>query len=100
MEYLSPTLPVVKDYQLRLVDSEKKVYLTDEGGGVELKDYQHNNKLFSIFETAGYLLTATYELMGQQLKYEVTSGKREEVHAGGIINYSVDVLQSVLFTKQ
>lgn len=100
MEYLSPTLPVVKDYQLRLVDNEKNIYVTDEGGGVELKDYQHKNKLFSIFETEGYMLTATYELMGQQMNYEVTSGKREHVSSGGIINYTVDVLQSVMLTKQ
>lgn len=59
-EYLSPTLPMVKAYTLRLVDEKQNKYMTDEGDGIELVDYLFGNKLYNIFETGAYLLTSSY----------------------------------------
>lgn len=97
-DYLS-TQPVRKHYILRLENKEKETYIIDEGGGVSLSAYRHGQKLISIFETQGLLLTASYTLQGKELIFEVTSGRKSFVTGQEIMNYSVDVLQSVILTK-
>jgi hypothetical protein len=98
-EYLSQKMPVTKDYVLRLKDAEKNTYVTDEGGGVELQDYLFGNKLYCVFETGSILLTSTYELKGNDLIFEVTAGKKIAAEKNELINYSVDNLQRVVFTR-
>lgn len=98
-EYLSPKVPMVKDYVLRLKDAAKGHYITDEGGGVELMDYLFNNKLYCVFETAGIMLTSTYELWGKELIFEVTSGRKQTGDTPLVTNFSVDNLQRVVFRK-
>jgi len=98
-EYFSPTRPLTKDYILRVKDAQKGVYITDEGGGVELYNYLFDHKLYNVFEVQGITLTATYELKSKkELIFEVTSG-RKIGEAAGIKNYSVDSLQRVVFKK-
>ena len=75
-EYRSPTRPMTKDYILRLNDEATKRYVTDEQNDIYLNEYLFDNKLYSIFETGGYLLTSSYELRGDQLIFEVTSGTK------------------------
>jgi hypothetical protein len=98
-EYFSKTRPMTKDYILRVKDLAKGIYITDEGGGVELINYLFENKLYNVFEVRGVTLTATYELKSKkELVFEVTSGKKiDEVK--GITNYSVDSLQRIVFKK-
>lgn len=98
-EYLSPKMPMVKDYVLRLKDAAKGHYVTDEGGGVVLMDYLFNNKLYCVFETAGVMLTSTYELRGKELIFEVTSGKKQTGDNQPVTNFSVDNIQRVVFRK-
>lgn len=98
-EYLSPKMPMVKDYVLRLKDAAKGHYITDEGGGVELMDYLFNHKLYCVFETAGVMLTSTYELRGNELIFEVTSGRKQTGDNQPLTNFSVDNLQRVVFRK-
>lgn len=97
-EYLSPTRPATKDYILRVKDAAKGIYVTDEGGGIELDNYLFGDKLYNVFEVQGVTLTATYELRGKDLIFEVTSGKKSG-EAKGVTNYSVDNLQRVVFKK-
>lgn len=101
-EYLSARMPMTKDYIMRLQDLEKGLYITDEGEGITLTEYLFGNKLYGVFETGGYVLTSTYELRGDELIFEITSGakpsgnpKEEEV-----INYPLTFLQRVVFRKQ
>ena len=96
--YLSKTMPAVKDYNLILKDSKSQTYATDEGDGIQLMDYQFNNKLYSVFETHGVMLTSSYELQGNQLIFEVSSGKKFE-DKKEVTNYSVLNLQRVVFKK-
>ncbi|MEZ4901702.1 MAG: hypothetical protein R2822_08070 [Spirosomataceae bacterium] len=98
-EYLSAKQPVTKDYVLRLKDASKNLYITDEGGGVALTDYLVGQKLYSVFETGGYLLTASYELLDNKLIFEVTSGKKEPAIHPDINTYSSENLQRVVFEK-
>ena len=100
MEYLSPKQPMVKDYVLKLKDKDKHIYGTDEGDGIELMDYAFGNKLYSVFEIPGVLLTASYELINpNQLVFEVTSGKKTEATGKDIHNYSVSSVQRVVLRK-
>lgn len=96
--YLSKTTPVEKNYKLVLVDAATQKYLTDEGDGVELWDYYFNNKLYSVFETHDVMLTSSYELQGNQLIFEVTSGRKLE-EKKEVTPYSVMNLQKVVFNK-
>lgn len=96
--YLSKTIPAVKDYNLILKDAKSQTYATDEGGGIELMDYQFNNKLYSVFETHGVMLTSSYELLGNQLIFEVSSGKKLDDNKE-VNNYSVLNLQRVVFKR-
>jgi hypothetical protein len=98
-EYLSIKMPVVKDYVLRLKDKGKNQYVTDEGGGLELTDYLTGNKLYCVFETQSIMLTSTYELRGDELIFEVTSGKKETVSHPEVINYSTTSVQRVIFKR-
>ncbi|MFN8343917.1 MAG: hypothetical protein U0X91_02880 [Spirosomataceae bacterium] len=99
-EYLSARRPAVKDYVLRLKDATKNLYVTDEGGGLALTDYLVGNKLYSVFETGGFLLTSSYELIGDLLIFEVTSGKKETVNHPEVVTYSTDNLQRVVFSHE
>ena len=98
-EYLSAKMPQTKDYILRLKDKDKNIYITDEGGGVELNNYVVGNKMYDIFEVQGITLTSSYEIIGQNLLFEVTSGKRLETSPQGITNFSVSNVQRVIFQK-
>ncbi len=98
-EYLSPTRPMVKDYTIQLTDKEKQHYAIDENNGIVLADYRFGNKLYSIFETGGILLTASYELAGEQLIFEVTSGKKLTADSTQVTSYSVNHLQRVVLEK-
>ncbi len=101
-EYLSKTLPMTKDYVLRVRDEKKGIFVTDEGGGIELTDYLIGNKLYSAFETHDVLLTSTYELTNDRLIFEVSSGKKPPVvtPVPEVINYPVNNLQRVVFRRK
>lgn len=96
-EYLSAQHPAVKDYKLKLIDESKGHYAIDEGEGIALPHYRFDNKLFSIFETEGITLTSTYELKGEELIFEVTSGKKG--NANTITTFSTEHLQKALLKR-
>lgn len=99
-EYLSSKMPVVKDYLLRLKDEDKNIYVLDEGDNIELMNYLHGNKLYSLFETQDIFLTSTYELTGKELIFEVTAGKKlNDASRVEVINYSVTTSQRVVLHK-
>jgi hypothetical protein len=100
MEYRSEKMPMTKDYVLRLKDREKHIFVTDEGNGVELTDYQTGDKLYSVFETAGILLTASYELRGESLVFEVTSGKKEESKNKELASFATSTVQRVVLRRE
>lgn len=97
--YLSPTLPAEKNYKLILKDSSSQTYVTDEGDGIELMDYNFNNKLYGVFETHDVMLTSSYELRGNELIFEVSSGRKLDGNNKEVTNYSVRNVQRVVFKK-
>lgn len=98
-EYLSTRQPMTKDYVLRLTDKAKTQYVTDEGDGLLLTETLYGQKLYGVFETQGVLLTSTYELTGNTLIFEVTSGKKEIAQHPEVTTFSVDNLQRVVFRR-
>jgi hypothetical protein len=94
-------MTVTKDYSLRVIDIQKGTYITDEGDGVELMNYTFGNKMFSNFETAGILLSSSYEWIGNDIIFEIASGKKIESNSVNteVTNYSVKNLQKVIFKK-
>lgn len=98
-EYKSAKQPMTKDYTMKSVDIVKGVYATDEGEGVLLDTYLIDHTLFNVFEVEGIMLTATYRLLGDEMIFEVTSGKKGKTVAGGVTNFSVNHLQRVKLTK-
>ena len=96
--YLSESNPMEKNYRLVLKDGITQTYLTDEGDGVQLWNYLFIDKLYSVFETHDVMLTSSYELQGDRLIFEVTSGRKMEVKKG-VTNYSVLNLQRAVFKK-
>lgn len=99
-EYLSEKMPMTKDYVLKWKDKDRQIFAVDEGEGLELYDYAIGDKLYSVFETHGVLLTATYELRGDQLIFEVTSGKAASKAHPEVKNYTVDHLQRVVLKRK
>jgi hypothetical protein len=99
MEYLSEKRPMVKDYILRLKDASRGVFVTDEGDGIELSDHVFGEKMFSVFDVSGLLLTASYELTAGKLIFEVTSGPKPEASDKEVRNYPVLSLQRAEMKK-
>lgn len=100
MEYRSEKNPMVKDYELRLKDRARQLYITDEGGGVVLEDYVYGDRMYSLFETQGIWLTSSHELRDSKLIFEVTAGKRTEATGEGVVNYGVTSLQRAVLRRQ
>ncbi|MDX2304492.1 MAG: hypothetical protein NW226_16920 [Microscillaceae bacterium] len=99
-EYLSEKMPLTKNYTLKLKDARQNLYTTDEGNGIELHEYLFGNKLYSVFEVEGILLTSSYELRGAELIFEVTSGKKiPEATTQEVSNFSTLSLQRVILKK-
>lgn len=98
-EYLSKNLPITKDYILRVSNAQKGEYLIDEGNGVILKEQLFGNKLLSMFEVKGRLLTSSYEIIGDNLIFEVTSGVKSEDNSGEVTSYNMKNLQRVILSK-
>jgi hypothetical protein len=98
-EYLSSKMPMTKDYVLRLKDRDKQLFVTDEGGGLELTAYQVGNKLYSVFETGGILLTASYERRDTELIFEVTSGKKEAARHAEVTTFATSAVQRVVLKR-
>ena len=97
-EYLSPTKPIVKDYKLIVDDLNKGRYILDEGDGIQLVEYNIGNKLHCLFTFNDIYLTSSTELIGDQLIFEVTSGK-ELNNLKDIKNYSFTNVQRAVLER-
>lgn len=92
MHYLSEKNPMNKDYHL--VYKDGNYYQIDEGYGIKIDAYLFVNRLVSVFEAEGILLTSVYELSKDELYFEVSSGTKEESDAE-VKSYHVGFLQNV-----
>ena len=58
-----------------------------------LDNYLFANKLYSVFETAGALLTASYELLGNVIMCKVPSGRKQDIAKNNMVNSGVMAVQ-------
>ncbi len=101
MEYLSTKMPVTKDYQLRIANRHKNIFITDEGDGVQLTEYLFGRKMFSQFETQGIFLTSMSEWKENgDILFEVTSAKKTTAPNKEVNPFTIGVLQTVVLKKQ
>ena len=96
-------------YELLTVDARKGHYQVDEKNSIVLDDYFFMNKLYSRFEVMGNLLLVTYELRGEEMIFEVISGKMGEEHTvitGGqdsipkVTSYPIQVMQRGIMKRK
>jgi len=91
--------PVIKDYTLHEGDTRNGIYVLDEGDGIKLLNYVFGDKMFCVFSYKRTMLTSSYELVGENLIFEVTSGNKINRKKKHVRNFSVDFLQGVIFTR-
>ncbi len=72
-----------RNYELVFVDKEKGLFKIDEKNTILMEAYYIGGKLFQTFEVGGNLLTSTLSKIGDQLLWEITSGKLEPVSNSG-----------------
>jgi hypothetical protein len=96
MDYLSAKMPITKDY--RLIYKGGNHYQIDEGDGIRIDTYLFVNRLVSVFETQGILLTSSYEWKTDELYFEVTSGMKQATDSE-VQSYQVGYLQNVHFKR-
>jgi hypothetical protein len=97
-DYLSQKLPMTKDYVLR--QQQPSVYVVDEGQNITIPMRQSGNKLYSVFEVQGILLTSSYEWVNGQLIFEVTSGKKNSAADAQVGTYLINAVQRVVLTRK
>lgn len=97
-DYLSEKLPMTKDYILR--QQEPSIYVVDEGQNITIPMRQAGNKIYSVFEVQGILLTSSYELSNGQLIFEVISGKKNSEANAQVGTYLINAVQRVILKRK
>lgn len=96
--YMSENHPMTKDYQLIADPSRPNAFIMKEDEQIELYMYKFDNKLYSLFETEGTMLSSTYELKKDTLFFEVNSASIQA--SGPLVNsFNIDYLQKVRFVR-
>jgi hypothetical protein len=88
-----------KNYYMVERDAATGRYVMDEGNGIMLDCHTYGNKLYSIFTVKKEILTAVYELKGDELIFEVTAGTRLKGKQMGVTSYTTDYVQRAVFKK-
>ncbi len=73
----------VRPYKLMVVDREKGQYLIDENNSIILQGYLLGGKFYNRFKVGDNLLLTTTELLGDNLIFEVISGKSDAIKTTG-----------------
>lgn len=100
-----------RPYELITIDAQKGHYQVDEKNSIVLDLYHFAGKLCSRFEVMGNLLSITYEKIGNEIIFEVLSGKEDApVITGGekiggneipkVASYPIAVRQIARLTKK
>lgn len=82
-------------------------YIVDEKNSILLDDFLFHNKLFSRFEVEGNLLLVTYEKQGEEILFEVISGKLDPLNETGgqdsistVHSYGISVMQKAILRRK
>ena len=72
-----------RKYELVTIDKEKGLFKVDEKNDIMMEGYYIGGKFFQRFEVMGNLLFGTIEKQGDNLVWEMVSGKMEPVSTSG-----------------
>ncbi|MBC7892368.1 MAG: hypothetical protein H7Y12_09160 [Sphingobacteriaceae bacterium] len=70
-------------YDLLIVDRAKGHYVTDENNGIKLDNYLLDGRLLSQFTVQGSRLISSFERRGNELIFEIISGKDTAISTSG-----------------
>jgi len=98
-----------RNYHLIAKDATTGDYIVDENNGILLAAKQFENRLYSVFEVQGNLLTTIemfyedhmfFEILFSSKKEMTTSGDIEETEIPKVVSYPVTVNQRAKLIKQ
>lgn len=82
-------------YELVVLDAAKGLYAIDEKNSIQLEGYFIKDKFFSRFEVMGNLLLTTEQLVGEELIFEIISGKLDPISVTGDTVFEGDTIPPV-----
>ena len=103
MTYHSEQHPMTKDYRLLPDAADSTRWNLDEQNGIVLPSRLTDGVLYSLFGVGDTLLTSRQELVGDELRFEVTSNvpmAEAAENAAGVVTYRVGAVQSVKMKKK
>jgi len=95
-------------YELIVVDKSQGLYLLDEKNTILIESYFMGGKWFQRFDVVESMLNCSIEQIGDQLVWEITSGKTEAISKTGdtsledifeVNTYPVGVYQRAVLSK-
>lgn len=97
-----------RNYSLKVLDKEKKVFEIDENNGIVLPVKFVDNTLYSFFEVQGNFLSSRLAFQGTQLEFEIlfTAMKNKVITGKGtkeipfVYGYPINVVQRALLRRQ
>ena len=97
-----------RNYNLITKNEEKGEYVVDENNGILLSAKQFENRLYSVFEVQGNLLTTIETFHEDHMIFEIIFSSKKEISASGDVNedvpevfsYPVTVSQRAKLIKQ
>lgn len=104
--YDEKKVPVIKDYDVRMVNEAEGRYILDEHDGILINMNRMGSKLYCVFDVEGTILSCTYEVREGKLYYEIVSGPSKPalvstLKDGNKVNsYSIGSLQRAVLEKQ
>jgi len=90
---------ITKDYKLVAKDVKKGMYLLDEGDNLILDQRVIGTKMYSVFEVENMVLSASYELIGEHLIFEVLSSPRSK-DTTAVISHTLGNMQRVTLSRK
>ncbi|MCW5520020.1 hypothetical protein J1N09_09235 [Aureitalea sp. L0-47] len=97
-----------RKYTLLAEDAEKGNYVVDENNGIILDDKVQGNRLYSLFEVQGTLLTTFMTFQEDHMVFEITAANMEKRRVSQadneektkVISYPISTVQRAVLKKQ
>ena len=94
-------------YTLKTKDASKGLYVVDENNGILLDAKVLGNKLFSMFEVQGSLLTTQLTFEDDHMIFEITFSRKETANKSGttddsaieVLSYPITTIQKGILKK-
>jgi hypothetical protein len=98
----------VRDYSLLEINKDKGMYVVDEQNGILLDDKVVGNRMYSLFEVQGTLLTTFITFETDHMIFEIVAARGENKKTSGgqtdsiprVISYPISTVQRAILYKQ